>query len=657
MRGLASLLLLVLIEASSAFDDIVFTDETDPENYYKLALQLRTTNLAESMRLIQLSADGGFAEAQAVVGLAHAQGQGGLEQSSELAAKWWRLAAAQGHADATYNLVAMCGARPSCLEATSAEQAVNWLRSAADQGHAAAAYEAAIMLSSRFPGESLLLYKQAAKSGHAAAMYNLGSHLYQEKGEVTRAILWFARAGNQTDDEKVRADAEVASKALRRLWVQRAEASDVDESTQLFEAAREGEDADSDDGELLSFWSKGMSSWKDFQHHFHHHASFENTHAIEKLRDAMMQFESALRQLGAGRVEPEHMTNKTATMELRRYLLLSKLSEGAKTLMRDDLELLGSAYWLESIAYEPLCQELYATNETQPSCFNDQLASAITTLRRHAKTKELPDGQIHFWGDDGAGKRVDALVKLGNEHPHAATKWTTAAQTPRVFVPWLTPQMGWWDASKFALSEKLEKAWEMGELHEDLKRIDAAVAQAAKGVDKTATFERIVSSGAPIRAPSGTDGDKAGVWSEFMLFDGTEWNEPRCAAAQALCKYLRSSPEVAGEVVHADGTVTPPQGQVTIFKLKPGAHVLPHVGVTNRRLVLQFPLRGWKNVTFRVDEEWRPYNKGKAMVFDDSFEHEVVHNGKADRVVLYAVLHHPGLGTPRLRGGGLKDEV
>mgnify|MGYP001171864622 CR=1 FL=1 len=47
--------------------------------------------------------------------------------------------------------------------------------------------------------------------------------------------------------------------------------------------------------------------------------------------------------------------------------------------------------------------------------------------------------------------------------PHAATKWTTAAQTPRVFVPWLTPQMGWWDASKFALSEKLEKAWEMGE--------------------------------------------------------------------------------------------------------------------------------------------------------------------------------------------------
>jgi len=64
--------------------------------------------------------------------------------------------------------------------------------------------------------------------------------------------------------------------------------------------------------------------------------------------------------------------------------------------------------------------------------------------------------------------------------------------------------------------------------------------------------------------------------------------------------------------------------------------------------VLQFPLRGWEGVAFRVDEEWRPYTEGRAMVFDDSFEHEVVHGGKADRFVLYAVLHHPDLGEPRL---------
>ena len=73
-----------------------------------------------------------------------------------------------------------------------------------------------------------------------------------------------------------------------------------------------------------------------------------------------------------------------------------------------------------------------------------------------------------------------------------------------------------------------------------------------------------------------------------------------------------------------------------------------HVGVTNWRLVLQFPLRGWQGVRFRVGGEWREYEEGRAFVFDDSFEHEVVHEGSADRYVLYAVLHHPGLGEPEL---------
>ena len=153
--------------------------------------------------------------------------------------------------------------------------------------------------------------------------------------------------------------------------------------------------------------------------------------------------------------------------------------------------------------------------------------------------------------------------------------------------------------------------------------------------------------GADPRA-AGLDGDAAGVWSEWMLFDGTRWDERRCEAAAALCGILRASAAVSGRVVAPDGSVTPPQGQVTIFRLRPSAHVLPHVGVTNRRLVLQFPLRGWHGVRFRVDDEWRSYAEGRALVFDDSFEHEVVHAGAADRLVLYAVLHHPGLGEPSL---------
>lgn len=49
-----------------------------------------------------------------------------------------------------------------------------------------------------------------------------------------------------------------------------------------------------------------------------------------------------------------------------------------------------------------------------------------------------------------------------------------------------------------------------------------------------------------------------------MLFDTREWHPARCEVAAALCAVLRASAEVAGEVREADGTVTPPQGQVRV---------------------------------------------------------------------------------------------
>ena len=122
------------------------------------------------------------------------------------------------------------------------------------------------------------------------------------------------------------------------------------------------------------------------------------------------------------------------------------------------------------------------------------------------------------------------------------------------------------------------------------------------------------------------------------------------AMAAVLCALLRAAPEVAGEVRHADGSVTAPQGQVTIFRLAPGAHVLPHVGVTNRRLVLQMPLQGWQGVRFRVGDEWRAYAEGRAMVFDDSFEHEVVHSGEQPRFVLECATVERGDGQGGQRG-------
>ena len=81
---------------------------------------------------------------------------------------------------------------------------------------------------------------------------------------------------------------------------------------------------------------------------------------------------------------------------------------------------------------------------------------------------------------------------------------------------------------------------------------------------------------------------------------------------------------------------------VTILKLAAGARILPHCGVTNRRLIMQFALRGSDGVEFTVGDETRGYGgDGHALVFDDSFEHAVWHGGREDRYVILALLKHP----------------
>jgi hypothetical protein len=182
-----------------------------------------------------------------------------------------------------------------------------------------------------------------------------------------------------------------------------------------------------------------------------------------------------------------------------------------------------------------------------------------------------------------------------------------------------------------------------------------------------------------------SDREGSGAWAELVLFDGAAWHAGHCAVVPALCSLLQASGALCGQQQQAQPTQTTitaagsssssaSSGRAanslsldecgtrvvaTVFKLSPGARVQPHTGTTNRRLVLQFALSGSAGVRFRVGNEWRTYAEGSAtsssnnnssssskgdgsaLVFDDSFEHEVFHNGSNDRYVLYAAMHHP----------------
>lgn len=84
-------------------------------------------------------------------------------------------------------------------------------------------------------------------------------------------------------------------------------------------------------------------------------------------------------------------------------------------------------------------------------------------------------------------------------------------------------------------------------------------------------------------------------------------------------------------------------GFVAFSKLSPGTHIKAHTGSSNLRLRyhLGIDVPEPDLVKIRVGDQFRPWVENKCIVFDDSFEHEVFHKGKKDRIVFIVDLWHP----------------
>lgn len=89
--------------------------------------------------------------------------------------------------------------------------------------------------------------------------------------------------------------------------------------------------------------------------------------------------------------------------------------------------------------------------------------------------------------------------------------------------------------------------------------------------------------------------------------------------------------------------------QVMFSQLRPGAHIRPHTGAVNTRLICHLPLIVPPNCRFRVGNEVREWEKGKAWVFDDTIEHEAINQSDRNRVVLIFDIWRPEL-TEEERG-------
>jgi aspartyl/asparaginyl beta-hydroxylase (cupin superfamily) len=123
-------------------------------------------------------------------------------------------------------------------------------------------------------------------------------------------------------------------------------------------------------------------------------------------------------------------------------------------------------------------------------------------------------------------------------------------------------------------------------------------------------------------------------WSAFHLWkDGerVEENARRCRLTMRLLEVL-PIPRIKGRS---------PMALISI--LRPGTHIPPHNGMLNTRLICHIPLVVPPGCRLRVGAETREVVEGKALIFDDSFEHEAWNDGDSVRAVLLFEIWRPEL--------------
>jgi aspartate beta-hydroxylase len=77
--------------------------------------------------------------------------------------------------------------------------------------------------------------------------------------------------------------------------------------------------------------------------------------------------------------------------------------------------------------------------------------------------------------------------------------------------------------------------------------------------------------------------------------------------------------------------------------LRPGAHIPPHHGFLNTRLIVHLPLLVPKGCALRVGNDTREWVEGRAWLFDDTIEHEAWNPTDRVRVILLFEVWRPEL--------------
>ncbi|WP_120716867.1 aspartyl/asparaginyl beta-hydroxylase domain-containing protein [Tsuneonella amylolytica] len=122
------------------------------------------------------------------------------------------------------------------------------------------------------------------------------------------------------------------------------------------------------------------------------------------------------------------------------------------------------------------------------------------------------------------------------------------------------------------------------------------------------------------------------AWSAFWFWRQgamVDENAARCPATMAALEHA-PMPRIEGRSPVAHWS-----------RLQPGAHIAPHHGMLNTRLICHIPIRTAPACVLRVGNEVREWRDGVPLIFDDSIEHEARNGGDGVRTVLLFEIWRP----------------
>jgi len=214
-----------------------------------------------------------------------------------------------------------------------------------------------------------------------------------------------------------------------------------------------------------------------------------------------------------------------------------------------------------------------------------------------------------------------AALRLGHALDMLKGERQIFLQQPSVFYYPYLAQRQFFEREEFAWTEELEAA-------------TPAIRDELLGLLGDADFRPYVQNDPdrPYRDFHGLNENRD--WTALYLWkDGAvvEENARRCPQTMAALEKV--------PLTHI-GSRTP---AVLFSRLEPGAHIPPHGGMLNCRLICHLPLIVPEGCWLRVGNETRQWQEGKLLIFDDSIEHEAKNPSGELRIILLFDVWRPEL--------------